>query len=93
MLDVLHSGHASELQAAEICDLLNLTKSLAYSSASHTAAEVTHALLYRLNIIVAHTDSPGASEVPARLSLEVLQHDAAKHHELCVYTVENAVVR
>jgi hypothetical protein len=52
----------------------------------------THALLNNLNIIIADTNPPRPSEVPARLSWQVLDHNAAQDDELGVDAIEDAVV-
>lgn len=53
---------------------------------------ITHALLNGLDIIVADANPPRPSEVPARLSREILDHDAAQDDELGVDAVKDAVV-
>jgi hypothetical protein len=52
----------------------------------------THALLNRLNIIIANANTTSPSEVPACLSREILDHDAAQDDELGFDAVEDAVV-
>ena len=52
----------------------------------------THALLNSLDIIIAHTNPPRPSEVPACLPREVLDHDAAQDDELCVDAIQDAMV-
>ena len=52
----------------------------------------THALLNGLHIIVADADASSSSEVPACLSRQILDHDAAQDDELGVDAVEDAVV-
>ena len=71
-----------------IFDVIMLAKSL-----PRRCAHTTYALLKRLDIIVADTDATGSSQVPACLSRQVLDHDAAQDDELGVDAVEDAVVR
>ena len=53
----------------------------------------TYTLLHRLHIFGTDAHPPNASEVPSRLALQVLSHDARKHDEFRVDVVEDLPVR
>ena len=52
----------------------------------------THALLDRLDVFVADSNAARSSQVPARFSGEILDHDTAQDNELRFDAVEDAVV-
>ena len=53
----------------------------------------THALLNHLNILLAHANTSRSTQMPPRLSLQILDHDTGQHDQLGVDIVQYLAIR
>ena len=53
----------------------------------------SYTLLNGLHIFVAHANPPHPSQVPSRLSRQVLYHDASQDNKFRLYIVDDGMIR